>query len=61
MIAEIDGLQIHYLDEGSGSPVLLLHGWGCNCGHWAPLTEALKESHRVIVPDIPGFGELGAA
>ena len=57
MIAEIDGLQIHYLDEGSGSPVLLLHGWGCNCGHWAPLTEALKESHRVIVPDIPGFGE----
>lgn len=53
----VDGLEINYLDEGEGSPVLLLHGWGCNGGHWNPVFEALKEEHRVISPDIPGFGE----
>lgn len=53
----VDGLEINYRDEGEGSPVLLLHGWGCNGGHWAPISEALKKSHRVVAPDIPGFGE----
>lgn len=53
----VDGLEINYLDEGEGSPVLLLHGWGCNGGHWNPVFEALKKNHRVVAPDIPGFGE----
>ena len=53
----VDGLEISYIEEGEGTPVLLLHGWGCNSGHWNALTQSLKEKHRVIVPDIPGFGE----
>ena len=53
----IDGLTVNYLDEGQGIPVVLLHGWGCNSSHWAPVTAALQENHRVIVPDVPGFGE----
>ncbi|MDO4542771.1 MAG: alpha/beta hydrolase [Bacillota bacterium] len=57
MKTEIDGITLNYLDEGKGIPVVLLHGWGCNCGHWGPVTAALKEKYRVIVPDIPGFGE----
>ena len=53
----IDGLEISYIEEGEGSPVLLLHGWGCNSGHWNKVIEGLKDEHRVIAPDIPGFGE----
>lgn len=53
----VDGLEINYREEGAGSPVLLLHGWGCNGGHWDPVLGTLKESHRVVAPDIPGFGE----
>ena len=53
----IDGLEISYLEEGEGSPVLLLHGWGCNGGHWNQVIAGLKDEHRVIAPDIPGFGE----
>lgn len=57
MITEIDGLKVNYIDEGVGTPILLLHGWGCNGGHWNVVTEALKNHYRVIAPDIPGFGE----
>ncbi len=53
----VDGLEISYIEEGEGPPVLMLHGWGCNGGHWQPLIDALKGDHLVIAPDIPGFGE----
>lgn len=53
----IKGMTLNYIDEGAGIPIVLLHGWGCNCGHWASLTDFLKSKYRVIVPDIPGFGE----
>jgi pimeloyl-ACP methyl ester carboxylesterase len=53
----VNGWRMHYIDEGSGDPVVLLHGnptWGFL---WrdviAPLLEA---GHRVIVPDQIGFG-----
>src|SRR4051812_16324186 len=44
--------------EGSGPPVLLLHGSGpgTTAAAWAPLIEALEPHHRVIAPDLPGFG-----
>lgn len=53
----VDGLEISYIEEGEGSPVLLLHGWGCNGGHWNAVIEGLEADHRVVAPDIPGFGE----
>ena len=53
----INGLEVSYIEEGEGRPVLLLHGWGCNGGHWQPLTDALKGGFRVVAPDLPGFGE----
>jgi haloalkane dehalogenase len=54
-----DGLRMHYIDEGlpAAAPVLLLHGepsWGYLYRHMIPpLTDA---GHRVIVPDLIGFG-----
>jgi pimeloyl-ACP methyl ester carboxylesterase len=45
--------------EGSGPPVLLLHGSGpgTTAAAWAPLIAALAPRHRVIAPDLLGFGE----
>ncbi len=49
-------LNICYNRVGSGSPVLLLHGWGTSGESFAPLIEGLKHTHDVIYLDFPGFG-----
>ena len=55
---EIDGLRIHYLDEGVGPPVVLFHGeptWSYLYRKMIdPLTGA---GYRIIAPDYPGFGK----
>ena len=57
---EIDGLRVHYLDEGpkDADPIFLLHGeptWSYLFRKMIPiLTDA---GHRVIVPDMIGFGK----
>ena len=51
---------VHYERMGeTGSPMVLLHGWGCDLGHMRPVAEALKEDHRVLLLDFPGHGESG--
>jgi len=47
------------LAEGSGPPVLLLHGSGpgTTAAAWTPLIAALAPRFRVIAPDLLGFGE----
>jgi len=47
-----------YIDVGQGEPVLLLHGWGANLELMQGLAKGLAdEGFRVIVPDLPGFGQ----
>lgn len=51
-----DGLRMHYVEEGAGDPVLLLHGeptWGFLYRKVIPM---LSPAGRVIVPDLYGFG-----
>jgi pimeloyl-ACP methyl ester carboxylesterase len=43
------------LEGGSGSPLLLMHGWTGIPG--GPFLDELAKKHRVIAPRIPGFGE----
>jgi 2-hydroxymuconate-semialdehyde hydrolase len=52
------GLSTVVLEGGDGPPLVLLHG-GIESGgaYWAPVIERLAESHRVVVPDVPGLGE----
>jgi pimeloyl-ACP methyl ester carboxylesterase len=54
----VAGVSTVVLEGGSARPLILLHG-GIECGAaiWAPVAQALTESHRVIVPDLPGLGE----
>src|ERR1700694_5183429 len=56
---EVDGLRIHYVDEGprDAAPVLLLHGepsWSYLYRKMIPLLTAA--GHRVFAPDLVGFG-----
>jgi haloalkane dehalogenase len=58
--AEIDGLQMHYVDEGAdaAAPVLMLHGeptWSYLYRHMIPVCAGA--GHRVIAPDLVGFGK----
>ena len=56
--AEVDGMRMHYVDEGEGETVLLLHGeptWSYLYRTMIPvLTEA---GLRAVAPDLPGFGK----
>jgi pimeloyl-ACP methyl ester carboxylesterase len=52
----VDGLEVAYSDQGEGPPVLLLHGWPTSSYMWREIGPALAREHRVIAPDLPGFG-----
>jgi haloalkane dehalogenase len=50
-----DGL--HYVDEGEGPPLLLLHGNPTSSFLYRHLIAGLKDRYRCIAPDYPGFGK----
>jgi pimeloyl-ACP methyl ester carboxylesterase len=51
--------MVHYETYGTGSPVILLHGWIGSWGLWQPTMEALGAHHRCYAVDFWGFGESG--
>jgi pimeloyl-ACP methyl ester carboxylesterase len=53
----IDNIQMAYTDSGAGPPVVLLHGYPFNRSLWTEQIEELSEAHRVVAPDLRGFGE----
>ena len=55
-IARIDGHAVHYVDEGNGPPVLLLHGNPAWSFLYRELIRGLRDRYRCIAPDYPGFG-----
>jgi haloalkane dehalogenase len=56
MIVEQDGLRMHYVDEGEGDPVLLLHGQPTWSYLYRKVIPELTPTARVIAPDYFGFG-----
>jgi pimeloyl-ACP methyl ester carboxylesterase len=58
---EVEGVRLHYLEQGTGSPVVLLHGNGVTAEDFriSGLFAALAKSHRVVVFDRPGYGHSG--
>jgi pimeloyl-ACP methyl ester carboxylesterase len=54
--ARVNGVRLHYVIGGKGSPVVLLHGYA-ETGHmWRPIMPLLAQRHTVIVPDLRGAG-----
>jgi pimeloyl-ACP methyl ester carboxylesterase len=54
------GLRTHVAEAGSGPPLMLVHGWPQHWWMWRELIGPLAESHRVICPDLRGFGWTAA-
>jgi pimeloyl-ACP methyl ester carboxylesterase len=56
---DLDGVVVHYKDEGTGPAVLLVHGTQGDLNDWNAWTAALKGRYRVIRLDLPAFGLTG--
>lgn len=55
----IDGVRMHYRDEGSGPVVVLLHANFSNLIDWDPWVDALKDRYRVVRLDMTSHGLTG--
>lgn len=53
----VDDRQIHYATEGSGIPLLLIHGLPFDHRAWVPTIPYLSGHFRVVAPDLPGCGK----
>ncbi|HEX6573438.1 MAG TPA: 2-succinyl-6-hydroxy-2,4-cyclohexadiene-1-carboxylate synthase [Gemmatimonadaceae bacterium] len=52
-----DGLELHSSDRGSGSPLILVHGFTGSGKIWEPIQSELSQSCRVLSIDLPGHGK----
>lgn len=57
MFIEIDGKKIHYLREGNGTPLLLVHGWGGSINSLKGIFDLAKKNFDTVIVDLPGFGK----
>lgn len=53
----LNGIKLHYLEQGKGFPLLLLHGWGGSSASFCALAQYLSPHYRLLIPDFPGFGQ----
>ena len=56
-----NGVQIRYVEEGQGDPVLLIHGFGVSLDRWVAggVLPNLAPDHRVVAFDVRGHGKSG--
>lgn len=53
----VDDRHWAYLEGGHGEVIFLVHGYGMEKDGWDLFANSLTPSYRVIIPDLPGFGE----
>lgn len=54
-----EGLAMPYLEGGSGAPLVLIHGFAGDKDNFTRVARFLTPHYRVIIPDLPGFGDAG--
>ncbi|MEU9301472.1 alpha/beta hydrolase [Streptomyces sp. NPDC048269] len=54
--AEVNGTRLHYVEGGSGEPLVLLGGWPQTWWQWNKVLPALARRYRVIAVDLRGMG-----
>ncbi|MEL7448751.1 MAG: alpha/beta hydrolase [Pseudomonadota bacterium] len=52
----VNDIRMHYVEAGSGEPLVVLHGLGSCAEDWEEQVARFDGSYRVIVPDLRGFG-----
>ncbi len=52
-------IELNYYDQGSGEPLVFIHGLGGNADSWRPQIEALANHCRVLAMDLRGHGQSG--
>ena len=55
-ISEEESMDIHHIEFGSGKPIIFLHGFCATSELWTDFVQPLAAGYRVILPDLPGFG-----
>ena len=58
---DINGSRVHYLDEGAGPPLILLHGNPTWSFLYRDVITGVRDRYRCIAVDYPGFGLSQAA
>jgi pimeloyl-ACP methyl ester carboxylesterase len=58
---EVEGVRFNVLDEGIGPAILFVHGFPLDHTMWAAQIEEFAKTHRVIAPDLRGFGGTDGA
>ncbi len=53
----VNGARMHYLEAGSGDPILFLHGQPTSSYLWRNVMSFLQDQGRVLAPDLIGFGQ----
>ncbi|MEA2436283.1 MAG: haloalkane dehalogenase [Thermoleophilaceae bacterium] len=54
--ADVGGCSVHYVDEGSGPPLLMLHGNPTWSFTWREVIKGVRDRYRCVALDLPGFG-----
>lgn len=55
--AEVNGIRMAYIDEGTGDPIVFLHGNPTSSYLWRAIMPHLEGYGRLIAPDLVGFGD----
>jgi pimeloyl-ACP methyl ester carboxylesterase len=55
--ATVNGVRLHYVEDGEGDPVVLLPGWPRTWWEFHKIMPKLAVTHRVIAVDLRGMGE----
>src|SRR5688572_10124881 len=58
---KLNGTEVQYVERGSGTPLMLVHGFPLDGRMWREQSDALSARCRVIVPDLRGFGRSAEA
>ena len=56
---QIDNMPVHYRINGTGTPLVLIHGTGASLHTWEKWTDILEKDFKVIALDMPAFGLTG--
>lgn len=59
-VVRVDDFAMHYVEAGSGPPLVFVHGLGGSHLDWESQLPYFEADHRVIAPDLRGFGRSGS-